>query len=248
MKTKVFIITIIASVLICSGSGCSVSKKSFQSYQTDVSYSLSQINQKIDYLTKQQSDLINSVNVIKNKQVEIEEKNQKSTKELNNKISQTTEKISKLERDNNLIIEQINALKVNQKSESNDSVGNLIYEKIIALKEQYPEGMPWTNKNYYKWNGGIYNGGYGCYGFAFILSDAAFDKLPARRHHDFNNIKIGDILRMDGDSHSVVIIEINDTMVTFAEGNFNSSIHWGRKITIEEMKKTSNYVLTRYPE
>ena len=39
-----------------------------------------------------------------------------------------------------------------------------VYQKMIALKEEYPEGTPWTNDNYYAWNGGIYSGGYGCAG------------------------------------------------------------------------------------
>jgi hypothetical protein len=122
-----------------------------------------------------------------------------------------------------------------------------IYEKIIALKKQYPEGMTWTNNNYYQWKGGVYTGGYGCLGFAFILSDAAFGNLPARKHYDFNNIKIGDILKMDN-AHYVIIIGIDEKNITFAEGNYNSSIHWGRKVTVEKVKKTSNYVLTRYVE
>ena len=51
---------------------------------------------------------------------------------------------------------------------------------MLALKASYPEGTPYTNNNYYAWHGGLYSGGYGCAGFAFMLSDAAFGTLPAR--------------------------------------------------------------------
>ncbi|WP_249663314.1 hypothetical protein [Lysinibacillus fusiformis] len=66
---------------------------------------------------------------------------------------------------------------------------------MISLKEQYPEGMAWTNDNYYAWHGGIYSGGYGCVGFAFILSDTVFGNLPDRKYMDFDNIQVGDIIR-----------------------------------------------------
>lgn len=122
-----------------------------------------------------------------------------------------------------------------------------VYERIIALKEKYPEGMKWTNDNYYQWKGGIYSGGYGCVGFAFLLSDAAFGNIPARKHYDFNNLRIGDILRINGDTHSVILIGIDEENITFAEGNYNLSIHWGRKEPVGNVKSISNYVLTRYP-
>lgn len=122
------------------------------------------------------------------------------------------------------------------------------YEKMTALKEQYPEQMAWTNDDYYAWNGGIYSGGYGCVGFAFILSDAAFGNLPAREHTDFNNLKVGDIVRINNDTHSVIILSINGDNITIAEGNYNSSIHWGRIFTVEQIKAAGNYILTRYPE
>ena len=49
-----------------------------------------------------------------------------------------------------------------------------VRSRILAMQEEYPEGMPWTNDNYYSWSAGVYSGGYGCAGFAFLLSDAGF--------------------------------------------------------------------------
>lgn len=122
------------------------------------------------------------------------------------------------------------------------------YERMIALKSKYPEGMTWTNSNSYAWKGGIFSVGYGCAGFAFLLSDAAFGDLPARmvRTIDYSSLKVGDILRVNNNSHSVIILKIEASGVTLAEGNYNSSIHWGRVLTKAQVLQ-SDYVLTRYP-
>lgn len=126
-----------------------------------------------------------------------------------------------------------------------------IYSAMIALKTEYPEGMKWTNANSYSWNGGIFGTGYGCAGFAFILSDAAFGKLPARMVEGAElasfEIRTGDILRLSGDSHSVIVLSKVQGGVEVAEGNYNSSVHWGRIIPDSELKKLT-YILTRYPD
>ena len=122
------------------------------------------------------------------------------------------------------------------------------YSRMIAMKEEYPEGREWTNANHYAWKGGVFSGGSGCAGFAFILSDAAFGTLRARRIEeiDYDALRVGDILRINGDTHSVIILEKNANEVVIAEGNYNSSIHWGRKLTKEAVQK-ADYYLTRYP-
>lgn len=124
-----------------------------------------------------------------------------------------------------------------------------VYKDIIAMKSQYPEGTTWTNDKYYAWKGGVYFGGFGCAGFAFMLSDAAFGNLPARKHTNFSDIKVGDVLRMNNDTHSVIVLEINDDNVIVAEGNYNNKyVHWGRKVRRSEIQKTGDYVMTRYAE
>ncbi len=80
------------------------------------------------------------------------------------------------------------------------------------LKENYPEGMTWTNANEYKWKGGngetgavIAETGAGCVAFAYILSDAVFGDLPGRMSFTssfkFEDVKVGDILREIGRAH-----------------------------------------------
>ncbi len=121
-----------------------------------------------------------------------------------------------------------------------------VYNAMIALKSKYPTGTPWDNSNYYAWNGGIYSGGYGCAGFAFMLSDAAFGTRKAKKITTFDNIKVGDIIRMYNDTHYVIVLSISGETYTIAEGNMNSAVYWGRKISLSEIKSTGTYILTRW--
>ncbi|MDE7045325.1 MAG: leucine-rich repeat domain-containing protein, partial [Acetatifactor sp.] len=140
------------------------------------------------------------------------------------------------------------------------------YEAMIALKDQegYQEGTTWTNDTpypdatggYYQWKGGTFDGvnivAAGCVAFAFTLSDAAFGSLPARMYEEgafaFEDIKAGDILRVNGDSHTVIVLSVSDAGVTVAEGNYNSTVHWGRAIPRDEVMNTASHYITRYPE
>lgn len=125
------------------------------------------------------------------------------------------------------------------------------YEVMISLKDEYPEGMQWTNDNFYQWNGGYFYGGFGCVAFAFLLSDAVFGNLPAERITDgitIDMLRVGDVLRVNNDTHSVIVLEVHDAYIVIAEGNYNSSIHWERKMTAAEVAATTDYILTRYPE
>ncbi|MCI8874237.1 MAG: leucine-rich repeat domain-containing protein, partial [Lachnospiraceae bacterium] len=91
----------------------------------------------------------------------------------------------------------------------------------------------------------------GCVAFAFILSDAAFGSLPARMYapneFKYEDIKPGDILRVNGNSHTVIVLEVTDAGVIVAEGNYNASIHWGRPISKEQVMNSVSAYITRYP-
>ena len=79
-----------------------------------------------------------------------------------------------------------------------------------------------------------------------IASDAAFGSIAAHRFEDKNKIRVGDIIRIKNDTHSVIVIKINGgTKYTIAEGNYNSSVNYGRIIDISETG--FNYGFTRYP-
>lgn len=130
-----------------------------------------------------------------------------------------------------------------------NSSASTYYNRMIALKSQYPEGTPWTNDNFYAWNGGHFYGGYGCSAFVFMLSDAAFGSKPARIDYDvtFDKVRVGDILRVNGDSHSVIVLRVNADSVVVAEGNYNGTVHWGRTMSKTSVNNAT-YLLTRYAD
>lgn len=128
-----------------------------------------------------------------------------------------------------------------------------VYNSIIAMQAQYPEGMPYTNDNpaggyLFKGMTNIRMYGYGCAAFAFIMSDAAFGNLPATTIYDFNwdSIRVGDILRINNNSHSVIVLEKHTKYVIVAEGNYGGQVHWGRKIGKSELADGFTYYQTRY--
>ena len=122
---------------------------------------------------------------------------------------------------------------------------------MIAMKETRPEGMHYDNDTKYLSNtvfhGVNYNGG-GCVAFAFELSDAAFGGFPGRIHFDFAKVRVGDIIRLNNNAHSVIVLKVEGDTVTIAEANYNSSVHWGRTLKLSDAEKDWNYIITRYPE
>lgn len=66
-----------------------------------------------------------------------------------------------------------------------------------------------------------------------------------REHKDFKRLKEGDIVRINNDTHSVVIWKISGNKVTLCEGNYNSSIHWGRTMSKKQLESCMDYIMTR---
>jgi hypothetical protein len=134
-----------------------------------------------------------------------------------------------------------------QEDTEDEALYNDVYDILVAQKEILPEGTPLTNDSfYYAWHGGCFPIGYGCVAFAFYLSDQAFGTNPARIHRDYDDIKVGDILRIDNNTHSVIVLEVNDDSVIVAEGNYESKVHWGRKISKSDIVDEYSYIMTRY--
>lgn len=135
------------------------------------------------------------------------------------------------------------------------------YKSMMGMQEQYPERTPWSNSNQYTWHGGtgenreIANIGAGCVGFAYILSDAAFGDLKARMlikgAFTFEDVRAGDILRVNDNTHSVIVLRVFEDSVEVAEGNYHENggegfIHWGRVLPKAEVEAASS-LITRYP-
>ena len=123
-----------------------------------------------------------------------------------------------------------------------------VFSILLSFRSSFPEGKTWTNSDFYAWKGGTYRGGYGCAAFAFLLSDAAFGTVKATMHKNVRDIKVGDILRVDNNTHSVIVLRVESNGVVVAEGNYNESIHWGRTISNSELSRSLDYVMTRYAD
>lgn len=126
-----------------------------------------------------------------------------------------------------------------------------VYSSLLSMKTVYPEGTPFDNDVKYVTRDLIPNvefTGRGCAGFAAKLSDGAFGDLPGRYHFDFTKIKIGDIVRTQNNSHSVIVLKVEGSVITVAEGNYNGAVHWGRTLDLSDASVGWTYVLTRYPE
>ena len=124
-----------------------------------------------------------------------------------------------------------------------------VHDILMSQQSQYPEGMPWDNSNSYVSKAYPYTmTGYGCAGFAFLMSDLAFGDLPIQElHRDFTKLRVGDTIRMNHDTHSAIILEVHPDSVVIAEGNYNSSIHWGRSVSRASLESGEFYAETRYP-
>ena len=138
-----------------------------------------------------------------------------------------------------------------------------IAERILQRKNEnaYREGTRWTNDNVYV-NTVEYNGypagcftGRGCYGLMIDMMEYASNYEYPIRHvpGTYNNlpqIHIGDGVRVKNDTHSVVVIGRNDNnhVITVVEGNYNSSIHWGREIDLSNPSNGFTYIATFWPE
>lgn len=118
--------------------------------------------------------------------------------------------------------------------------------KIMAMKKTYKEGLSWTNENrQYFWEATNCQC-YGCIALCGEISDKVFGKYaPVTKHSNFSRIKAGDHIRI-GNEHSVMVLQKNGNTLTVVEGNYNATIHWGRKITKKELQESGFYVETRY--
>ena len=136
-----------------------------------------------------------------------------------------------------------------------------VYERLMERQymEGYLEGTPWDNSHtYYNtvvfdgYNPGWYGGG-GCFAFMMDMMEYASNyEYPIRiingSYDNLPKIHVGDGVRVMNDCHSVVVLEVDGTTVTVAEGNFNSSVHWGRTIDLANPAEGFTYIATFWPE
>lgn len=129
-------------------------------------------------------------------------------------------------------------------------------ENVLAmleeLKEEYPQGMSWTDANTY-YSPNFKMNGIGCGAYAFTISDAIFGDLPVRTHQNYDEIRVGDVihfLNSAGENvHWSVVTVAPDSegwfKTTDAGSDVDSAVLWDQWCAPEDMN--NEVVYTRYP-
>lgn len=120
------------------------------------------------------------------------------------------------------------------------------YDILMQIKTEYPEGTSWGDDKQYV-SGIRY--GYGCAAFVFMVQDRLYG-APAKPHTintlDIRALRVGDHIRLDGNTHSVIVLKNNGDSIDVAEGNYNSKVHWGRRISADELRRSFVYAESCY--
>ena len=131
------------------------------------------------------------------------------------------------------------------------------YEKLLALRTKFPEGMSYSSKNHYRSNiivmldesTHMSDFGHGCSAFGGYASDVLFGK-DAGRYTQAGKVRISNLMvgdRILSTGHEMIVLEVYSDCVIVAEGNYDGRMHWGRKITAAEIAR--DYArITRYPK
>ena len=99
-----------------------------------------------------------------------------------------------------------------------------------------------------------YEFGMQCLGFASMISDRLFgEDAPIRSFRNFDQLRVGDHIRIPDPGHSMIVIRKKPDAVLVAEVNredVTSLIEWGRQVTRQELDALGANVLytTRYPD
>lgn len=109
-----------------------------------------------------------------------------------------------------------------------------ISAQVLAIETAIPEGTPWTNEaNSYTNATSWHLIGRGCQAFAMQMSDLIYGTnttVTLLQQPQAASIQVGDVVRIGG-THSVFVIAADAENITIAEGNYNSSVHYGRVLS-----------------
>ena len=135
-------------------------------------------------------------------------------------------------------------------------------ENIQAMLAEAEKGMPdktvWTADLFYDYYTNCFPGYRqvgGCHSFAAALSDYVFGKnAPAKKHQDFDNLKVGDVIwwkdSSDGYDHVVFVTDMQSANEYICcNGNSSKKVWWNRKDNVAEWSQTQRaetYVYSRY--
>lgn len=133
-----------------------------------------------------------------------------------------------------------------------------IYKKIRSLRKEFKENSLWGDEKEYfcEKNNTI---GSGCAALGFQFTDILFGKdAPMNKSEDLsgikNKIRIGDLIRINQNTHTAIVIDKEEDGMILLEGNFffgdakEGRIHWGEKLTFDKFMEVGDYYVTRYKD
>jgi len=142
-----------------------------------------------------------------------------------------------------------------------------VYNAIMSLQSEYPEGTRWSDANEYTWHiSKQYIDFSGSAAWATFCSDTAFGDIngeytikkynirgsevpwcpDAPGEFNYSSLRPGDILCINNSSVYVIVLERYDDHIVICEGNYAQTVHWGRELDMFDLGE-ADYVITRYP-
>ena len=137
-----------------------------------------------------------------------------------------------------------------------------VYNKIMALREKYPQGTQWDKNSSYVWKvKGTQEELYGSKAFAALVSDEVFGvdaPLKELESFTYDDIKMGDIVVVENGKQAVVVIKKYVDQLYILEGNYiyyneylnirgtRGLVNWGRYLDREDVEATMVLLQTRY--
>lgn len=135
-----------------------------------------------------------------------------------------------------------------------------IKSMLAEAEKGMPDGTAWSTGEFYYYYTKCfpeYSRVGGCGSFSAGLSDYIFGKnAPVKKHQDFDNIKVGDVIWWKdssvGRDHIVLVRDIDSTAqgsYVYCNGNLSKKVRWERFDDINDWsatQKAESYVYSRY--
>lgn len=132
-----------------------------------------------------------------------------------------------------------------------------IREMLELFKDNFPDGTPWEDSDFYRYNSPSFGSVRACSAFAAALSDSIFgEDAPIRKHQDFNALKPGDVIWLknieNGYWHALLVIAVDPgaDRFTACSGNHGKTVCWSEIGRFSILNESSiapySYVFSRY--
>lgn len=124
-----------------------------------------------------------------------------------------------------------------------------IRELILSYKEKYYSYMTYEFEPYL-WKGGIDDKApaEGGQAFAFMISDQIFGDKKARRHKDYYDVKVGDVIAYLWGRGFLIVLDVDKekSVIESLTVSKNGKIYWNERRAISFVEQVSSCIWTRW--